>query len=1263
MIRSFRSIAGLFFLFATAFLFATLLAAQGTDAVVSGTVLDPTGANVPGASVTALNTKTGVSTAVKTNAGGIFQFSALPPGDYRLTAEMSGFKKLVLNEQTLRVGDRVTVDMTLEVGQVADSVEVVAESETALSYVTTSVGGVINGQRVQDLPVTSRNAMDLVLSQAGVNGANFTGGRIGQLNITLDGINNQDNVINSGLGAQTVFTSIDRIDEVRVVTSPADAEYGRGSGQVQLITRSGTNQIHGSLFEFNRNVKLAANSWSNNRNGTPKNQLNRNQTGARVGGPIKKNKTFFFVLFESQLIRQSSVVTATTLTDAARNGTFRFFPGVQNGNANSNVPVVDLAGNPVTPAGATGPLQSINIFGRDPLRPVADPSGAIAKYISVLPSPNYFRTGDGLNTAGFQWQRPNPDDQYSIDFRIDHNFSAAHRVSGSYNRDQETLPIGGFLSPPVPTSPASPYTGTSHSLSLALTSSLRSNLLNELRLGMARYFARFIAPWEADASGTGILPKVGNQPFLFTLPLVTTPIPTSNDPQARKSPIYQYSENLSWLRGAHALKAGIEGRFPSGNGYVSFSVMPRIAIGNGNAAFTNFDATAIQGIGQNLTNARSLLSLLAGTVNSVSQTFNSPGGANPSYLNGEFVQRTWRQREVAWYAKDDYKVAKNLTLHLGVRWEYYGIPYEANGRLTALAGGSGSVFGISGNTFGAMFNPYATGGAMTQLQLIGRNSPNPDVQPYHRDWNNFAPAVGLSWSLPWFGKDKTVFRMGYGWGYEREGFVLLDDTNGFGQAGLTEADTFTSANYVNLVNQPTPLVPLAPQGKPLSVVPLTDRTQRINVYDNSLRTPYVQNWNVSIGRQLFKGVLLDVRYVGSKGTRLIRGTNVNEVNTIENGILDAFRTTMAGGNAPLLDGIFKGLNVPGLGVVNGTTVRGSDAVRNISTLNTFLINNDAGGFGQLINSNVFFTGVHGGLLTNAGVPPNFVTASPQYLTAELIGNYANSTYNSLQVEVTRRFANGFSYQGSYVFSKTLGEEDGSSQSLVSSYITSRNRSLDKHPLSFDNPHIFRNSGTWELPFGPGRKWLNGGHGFIKRLVEKWEIGAIFSKFAGSPLNLSDSFGTVFNTVSVTPMAYGAIPKSFGEVAKSGNNVVYFQGWTQVPDPIRQNLPANLQSSATQLAIADASGKIIIGNPVLGSNGGVQVNLLRGPGTFSLNADIIKRVTIREGGLGLEFRADFINPTNTPQWGSPNTNIDSTTFGQITSASGNRLIVLGARINF
>jgi hypothetical protein len=401
---------------------------------------------------------------------------------------------------------------------------------------------------------------------------------------------------------------------------------------------------------------------------------------------------------------------------------------------------------------------------------------------------------------------------------------------------------------------------------------------------------------------------------------------------------------------------------------------------------------------------------------------------------------------------------------------------------------------------------------------------------------------------------------------------------------------------------------------------------------------------------------------------------VDEVNIFENGIADAFKITQAGGNAPLFDTIFKGVSAGSLGNVNGTTVHGSDAVRLNSVLQPYLLTNDVGGLANLINTNTGLTGVRGSFLTQAGLPQNFIVASPQFAAARLLGNYANSTYNSMQVEVTRRFANGFVYQGSYVWSKTLGEDDGSSQSLVASYITTRNRSLDKRLLGYDVPHIFRNSGTYELPFGPGRKFLGNRHGLISHLVEKWESGFIFNKFAGTPLGLQAgtpsgfsgfSAGDTFNFLGgATPVALGAIDKSFGSVTKSGNNVVYFQGWNQVTDPGVQNLPASLRNLSPLTAITDASGKLLVVNPTVGTLGNLNPTFLRGPGSFVLNVDLMKRVVIRER-YEIQLRADAINLFNSPQWSNPNTTINSTNFGQITSTlnNSNRVIVLGARISF
>src|ERR1700683_3414475 len=302
-----------------------------------------------------------------------------------------------------------------------------------------------------------------------------------------------------------IATTVDRVEEVKVVTSPADAEYGRGSGQVALVSRSGTNQYHGSLYDFAHNTDLNANSWANNRNGVPRSVEVENQMGGRLAGPIKKNKTFFFGLFEANIQHFQSTSTATTLTNTARQGIFRFFPGVTNANALAAKPTVDLNGNPVTPVGATGPLQSVSLFGLDPNRLSPDTTGIVAKNLALLPAPNTFTTGDGLNTAGYNFIVPSSDDIYSFTVRIDHNFSDKERLTASYDRDMENYP-NGFDAQPLPTSPAGDYKDTGEVGSIALISNPKTSIVNEARIGLTKNGVYFLAPWNASSLGQkGIL--------------------------------------------------------------------------------------------------------------------------------------------------------------------------------------------------------------------------------------------------------------------------------------------------------------------------------------------------------------------------------------------------------------------------------------------------------------------------------------------------------------------------------------------------------------------------------------------------------------------------------------------------------------------------------------------------------------------------------------------------------------------------------------
>jgi hypothetical protein len=341
--------------------------AQTTDGSLGGVVRDESGGVIAGAKVLAKNNLTGVEATQTCNQSGVFLFPSLSTGAYRLSVENPGFRSTVIERVVLDIGAKVNLEIGLRVATAASSVEVVeTDPRVDIAYATASVGGVVEGKRVLELPVINRDALVLATTQAGSFGSYYSGARIGTLNTQVDGINIQDARINQGRSSP-FFLSVDRIESFRVVTSPADAELGRGSGQIQMLTRSGTNELHGSIFEYHRNTVLNANTFFNNLQGSdrdgrplaPRNFLIRNQYGARAGGPVVlpgiyngKNRTFSHVLFEGQRVRQKTRVTRTVLTDTARQGLFCFWTGAQNANAAAPNPAVDFQGNPVRPNNA-----------------------------------------------------------------------------------------------------------------------------------------------------------------------------------------------------------------------------------------------------------------------------------------------------------------------------------------------------------------------------------------------------------------------------------------------------------------------------------------------------------------------------------------------------------------------------------------------------------------------------------------------------------------------------------------------------------------------------------------------------------------------------------------------------------------------------------------------------------------------------------------------------------------------------------------------
>ena len=1291
--------------------------AQTSNATLGGTVSDSTGASIPGVAITATNIATGIVNTVLTNEVGAYQFASLQTGTYKVTGELAGFRTQTYNEVLLGISQQVRLNFTLQVGSVAQSVDVTVAADTLIATSSSSVGTVLPEYKVRDLPLGGRNVMDLLTRTAGVSnaisgdGTNtgssagdigfFAGGRLGAVNTTRDGFVVSDGRYLHGAFSST-YVSPDLVEEVRVITAPVDAEMGRGSGQVQMSTRSGTNLFRGSLFWNNRNSALDASNWFNNFNGVPKDYENRNQFRGRLGGPIIKNKTFFFVLIDEQRDLFKQTFVGTTLTPLARQGVFRFFPGADNQNATQNNPTVDRNGNPVRPAGATGDLQQFSVFGRDSSRPGYDPSGFIQNtLLSKMPQPNDYTVGDGLNTAGIRFTRrisgmdladgngyDTNRDQFNT--RIDHHFNTNHKLSftATYERGLNHTTQAGIRQWP------DGYDGANNKwpriYNGSFVSTLSATTVNELRIGyrntrQASWTAYYVGrplfnegePVEPGLTAFKILPQSNGIPYLVNTTLFPENLlkwsASNAETRQSNSPLYSYADNISWTRGTHAFKVGGELRFASSRSGSDTNFTPRAVLGAGGVAVTGIDNLAFPGLtGNNQTAARNLLTDLSGSVASIVEAFDLRDPKDlvfRGYKDGVKLQiRDWRTTEFSLFIKDAWKVRPSLTLNYGVHYEWFGVPYEGKGLAGAPVNREKGLCGISC-------------GAITAVEFVGRNSPNAGKQMWGDDWNNFAPSFGLSWSLPWLGKDRTVLRAGYGWSYTGSSLNTVALSSVFGRAlpgtfagSVNNGLSYTSPNYLSLSNLS---LPIPQQFAPLEPVPLDgSRNETIPLGATNRVAPYIQNFNLEIMRDLGHDMALSVAYVGTKGTRLWGGIPLNSVDIFNNGFLDAFNTTRAGGSAKLFDDMLGGLNL-GSGTINGTTVTGSASLRANTNTRAFIANGSVAQLADFLNRSTNVTGKGGGFVRNSRLfPESFFVLNPQFQFVTYHGNPGNSTYHSLQLELVKRLSNGFTNQTQYTWSRAIGENDGDA---TIDYRDPNNRSQNKALLGYHRTHMFSTNGTYELPFGPGRPLLSNAPRFVQRLAERWQLGGIFSWTSGAPLNITTPLQTVTNSTSATstnpvtsvtvttPDVVGDFPKSFGKVTKVANGVTYFPGIQQINDPSLAGVTTanGLNGQFSNKAIADSQGRLLLVNPVPGRNGTLGLKWVEGPPLVGFDANLIKRVRMTET-KEFEFRIDVVNVLNHPVFSVPlpaNLSINSTSFGRITLASGNRRFTMGARLNF
>ncbi len=1311
------------------FALATNSSAQ-VSASIGGTVSDTTGALIPGVDVTATNVNTGISTTQLTNEAGAYQIPSLQPGTYRLRASLPGFQTATRENIQLSQSQQVRFNFMLQVGTVATAVEVLADSATALATTTASVGDVLPDMEVRSLPLASRNVIDLAFVSAGTVGENFGGARMSQINTTRDGLPTGDGRYLDWNGAYSgTFTSPDLVEEVQVNVSSVDAAVGRGSGQVRLQTRSGTNAFHGALFHSNQNSRLAANTWFQNLVGTPKNFLNRNQFGGRLGGPIIRDKAFFFFLFDGQRYLSKQETIGLVLTPQARQGIFRYLTAGaagsaggtsrRNGNAFSTTPSVDLQGNVLGRDPGTGAplfLNSFNVFGdvRDPFRTRIDPVWIGPQYLRRMPAPNDWTVGDGLNTAGIRWQRriagedgatgdTQTTNRNQHNMRFDYQLNASNKVSYSLTRENNWGVTGQTGLPDWPGGYFGEIRRNPIFSTASWTSTISPAIVNEFRWG------RKVDSWEGmqptdlnccqgGVFDTGKLTPLAKEAFAAFPQIdghrvaILQGLGTGRDlslgdfarvrqnPRFNSSPLMQFADTLSWTRGSHSFQGGFEATYSSSGQYDAINSRPQFNLGIGTVPVSGITTTNFRGLNSfDITTAQELLANLAGSIDTLSQDFFllSPDQKDfVGFQNGGVLKtRNYHQNDYAGFFKDSWKVTSNLTLNMGVRYDIYGTPYDDTGMGVKPIGGQAALFGMSGKDFSARFRPGATGGSPTIIGFAGKDSPNADTLIYNNDFNNVAPSLGFSWNVPWLARS-TVVRGGYGVNYTGAPTFLQYSSIIGGAPGsslsISQAPgVLTPSQYLDVGSALTAF-PLPKGGiRPLEPVPVTNRVTGLQGFADDRVVPYVQNWNLSAQQELVKNLTMEVRYVGSKGTKLRSAKELNTINIFENGILDAFNITRAGGNAALFDTMLRGIRIGSITV--GQNGSGSEALRQFATTNQWIANGEAASLANFLNSSSTGTGEAGGLLRRNGFPENFIVVNPQFGSVQLHGNDDSSTYHSLQTSLRKRLSQGFGGEFNYTWSRALGNSAAGNSNTSDTTISERdprNRQLQKGLLTFHRTHAFKAHGTLQLPFGPNRPLLSGAPGWVQRIVGGWDVSGIFSRNSGQPLSITSTRRTLDSRGNInTPDLVGVLPDGLGKVQQRDGFVEFFNGLSTQRAPLPNfGGSTTVAGRFTNQVVVDKAGNIILQNPQPGTAGNLGLTLsgVEGPTRLGFDIALQKRTALTEKTT-FTIRADAVNVLNRPIWDNPNTDINSSSFGRITghptNNTGARTITINARIDF
>lgn len=1241
---------------------------QSTTGRLTGVVSGPDGV-LPNSTITAADTKTGKVHTITAGGDGSFSFPQLDFGTYTVTVTAPGFKTYVAKEVKIDVGREYSLEPKLEVGDVSASVTVTA-GEDVVTSTTPQVSNTVSPQQILSLPLITRNPIELIKLQAGTTSNTFqlttiNGMRTTLTNITRDGINIQDAFIRSNA---TDFASgrpsVDDTGEFTISTSNQDSDSGYGGAQVKLVTPRGTKDFHGGLFEYNRNSRFGANNFFNNRSSDPSlNQAppfrNRNQYGGKISGPFPvphfgtggpawlKDKGFFFFAVEYIKDPVSSSSSRTILTPGARNGQFQYNRTVAGSPINAN--------GVSCPSGDIGSICTVsNILTFGGLPAAIDPA-IQSRVIGLLPTASNSTGGDGLNTAGYSFNSRADTDRPTYTTRIDLDLDDRNSVYGVYSYNKESS-----LRPDVDTTsftavPGVNFFSRNNTFSTAYRHIFSANIFNEARFGIFNSFVPFFR-------------TVDNPSFLITLPLVSNPLTNFQD-QGRRVNNYTYADNVDWIAGRHALRFGGQIQTFAVDSYNAAGIVPTYTVGVGTntpqLASSNFPG----GISNSqLGTANGLFALLGGIVNAGTQSFNT---VDPT-SGFQTVQRfqPFRYSNYSLYVQDRWVAAQGLVLTLGVRYELFPALKLANG--LALE----PVIRDVNNPTASLLDRNGT------YNIIGGNSGVKNTY-YKTDYNNLAPTIGAAYTPNFrsgigrflFGENKTVIRGGYSQAYGNDSIVTSINNAGASNVGLGTTAANALQNGSSALNARVSGV-LPPINPPTFITPPRTYLQNNSAavagnfgtvfgIDPKLQIPMIEQYSFGVQREFFGNLALEVRYVGSRSKNLVRGVDLNQVDIFNNGFLADFNRAAAN------------LALSGTAFCNPATVTGCQALS--------IFQPGAGAAGHLgvgaggLSTTTFNNSLRNGTPADLAIsyitnglnnhptiasPSNspFISLVPNPATGvvDYMVNDARYSYNSLQIEVRRRFSQGLYLQANYTFSKNLTNAVGTSQALFEPYLDNNNKNLDKQRADFDQTHVFNLNGIYQLPFGKGRRLLNRG-GISDVLLGGFEFSGLVSWTSGAPITFIDNRGTLNRSgrsgrqTPLTNLTNAQVRALVGIYQANGN--IYYLN----PSILNSNGQASAGYGSTPFA-----GQVFFNaNP--GQTGNLQRAIVDGPGYFNINAALLKNIRFSEK-VRIQLRAEAFNLLNNTNYSfalaaDQFKNINSGTFGQINAATQAREFQFAFRFEF